>query len=81
MTRWEDPDTRPRRHSARVTGGAVIAALFVIGVVASTTGSTSVRLLHGALAAFIGGALPIGLMWLAERRRNAVPSRRADDLA
>jgi len=64
-----------------MTGGAVIVALFAVGVAASTAGTTTVRLLHGGLAALVGGVLPIGLLWLSERRRSAVASRRTQDVA
>ncbi len=81
MVRWEDEGASVRRHSGRVTGGAVIAALFAMGVAASTIDSTSVRLLHGAFLALGGGAAPISLLRLARRRRSAVSSRRTQDHA
>ncbi len=79
MARWEDDDARARGHSARATGGGVIAGLFATGVAASTTGSTSVRLLHGAFLALAGGAVPISLLRLSGRRRTAAASRRNQD--
>lgn len=81
MARWDDEGASVRRHSERVTGGAVIAGLFATGVAASATGSTTVRLLHGAFLALGGGAVPISLLRLAGRRRRTVSSRRTQDLA
>ena len=79
MARWEDDDASARGHSERATGGAVIAALFATGVAASATGSTSARLLHGALLALAGGAVPISLLRLSGRRRTTAASRRNQD--